>query len=69
MIKRTLTGTWHNAKGIDQEHAVSCFDFLLNTSERRNRWYTWREFAAMMREYSAHPKTLYLASVLELRAD
>ena len=47
------------------EYAVVAYGFLLNTPERRGGWWTWAEFAAMMRGYSSHIRTEVLAEELE----
>ena len=48
------------------EYAVSAYDYLLNTSERRNRFHSWDEFAAMILAYYEHcPRIMAVVSALQ----
>ena len=54
MLRLTHTGLEHDARTTDQLHAAATFDYLLNTFDRRGYWWTWRQFAAMIRIHT-HP--------------
>lgn len=47
---KVRSGTWLTPW---VKHAAEAYNFLLNTPERRNRWYTWAEFADFMKGYSS----------------
>lgn len=62
MIKHTHTGIKFTAETSLHEHAAHTYGFLLNTDDRRGIWWTWEDFADLMRQYSSHPTTHLIAS-------
>jgi hypothetical protein len=68
MIKRLLSGTQYTDTSTDKSItrcAVLDFGHLLNTSERRNNWYTWTQFAEFILEAYDNDRARGIAKYLK----
>ena len=65
MIRKTLDGIEYKPEDLTTEHIAICYSFLLNTPDRRGKWFSWSELADLMTSHFDNPTVRLLAQHLK----